>query len=101
MKRIAIATTAAVSVLLLAGCGTGSVSQDDVESKVKEQFSKVITDPFTVTCDGDLPAKKGKTERCVLKDDQGQKLGVTVKVTSVEDGKAQMHFQADDKLMDQ
>jgi len=101
MKRIATVAVSALTLLSLAACGTGSVEKDDVESAVKKEFAKVITDPFKVSCDGDLKAEKGKKERCVLSDNQGQKLGVTVTVTSVKDGKAQMHFKADDKLMSQ
>lgn len=99
MKTITTTLVAAALAASLAGCGTGSVSKSDVESKVKDVFSSKIPGTITVSCDGDLKAEKGKTERCIITADDGSRLGVTVSVTDVKDGKADMHFQADDKPM--
>lgn len=101
MKRIMTALVAVAALSSLAACGTGSVSKSDVESKVKDLMATKIQGDITVSCDGDLKAEKGKSERCVVTADDGSKLGVTVTVKGVDGGKANMHIQADDHLLGQ
>src|ERR1700742_1308119 len=100
MKRIPF--VAIPLVLACAGCGTKTVSKDDIEKQVQSYFDNIAKQNGQasfpkITCPDDLEAKKGKSERCSAK--QGKDtLGITVTVTDVKGDKASLSFKADDKL---
>ncbi|WP_425587755.1 DUF4333 domain-containing protein [Streptomyces plumbiresistens] len=48
-----------------------------------------------ITCPEDLAGKVGTTTRCTLTADDGSTLGVTVKVTSVDENQINFDFEAD------
>ncbi len=75
-------------VSLLGACGTGKVSESEVEQQVKAALTaKVGQAPDSIDCPGDLTGKVGEKMRCVLTAGD-TKYGVTVSVTSVTDKKA-------------
>lgn len=92
----------ALAVLALtfatAGCGGGTVDRAEVEQKVRDGLSKSVgQDAPEASCPKDLPAEKGATIRCSMDFPDGR-LGISVKVTSVEDGEAKFDIQADKEL---
>ncbi|MFE3635088.1 DUF4333 domain-containing protein [Streptomyces cellostaticus] len=102
---IAAVSAAAVGVLL-PGCSasvsvggsTPKLSADKLASTLSAKLAAATGRPEPdVTCPEDLKGKVGTTTRCVLTADDGSTLGVTVKVTSVDDGKIHFDFKADDK----
>ncbi len=84
--------------LLAAGCssGTPTVSQTDVETQVKEALAKQVGQtPKSISCPSSLAATVGATQRCTLTTDDGATLGLTVKVTSVDNGTAKFSVEVD------
>ena len=87
------------AVLVLAACGAGTVDVGDVTSRaervVEEQLGGVDA---AVDCPGDLPAEVGAELRCsVTAEDVPDAYGLTVTVTSVEDGRAAFDVVVDDQ----
>ena len=83
----------------LAACGAGTVDVADVtaraEQLVEEQLGGVDA---RVDCPGDLPAEVGAEMRCsVTAEDVPDAYGLTVTVTSVEDGRASFDIVVDDQ----
>lgn len=67
-----------------AACGASAVSQADIEKGVADQLEAKIGQRPDVSCDGELPAKKGAKLRCELKADDGSTIGATVTATKVD-----------------
>jgi hypothetical protein len=91
-----------LALLAFAGCGTKTVSKDEVEKQVQSYFDNLAKQNGQakfpdIKCPHDLEAKKGKSERCSAKGTDGT-LGITVTVTDVSGDKASLSFKADDKL---
>ncbi|WP_225824411.1 DUF4333 domain-containing protein [Streptomyces naphthomycinicus] len=91
--------------LLLAGCSasvevgksTPELSADRLADTVAAKLAATTGQPKPrVACPEDLPGKVGTTTRCTLTADDGSTLGVTVKVTSVENGQVNFDIKADD-----
>ncbi|MGW1293893.1 DUF4333 domain-containing protein [Streptomyces sp. NPDC002533] len=90
---------------LLVGC-SGSVSignsepklsSDKLATTVSEKLAATTNQPAPdITCPEDLVGKVGTTTRCTLTAKDGSTLGVSVKVTSVEDNKINFDIKADD-----
>jgi hypothetical protein len=102
MKRTPLVTIPLVLAIAVAGCGTKSVSKEEVEKQVQAYFDNLAkqngqTKFPDIKCPDDLEAKKGKSERCSAKGTDGT-LGITVTVTDVSGDKASLSFKADDKL---
>lgn len=104
--RSPIPLTAGVAIVLaFAGCGSSSddtVSKEDVQKQAQAKFDEIAQKQGAktfpkITCPDDLDAEKGKTVRCSATGADGT-LGITVTVTSVEDGKVNLNFKGDDKL---
>ncbi|MEV6834407.1 DUF4333 domain-containing protein [Streptomyces sp. NPDC051133] len=92
--------------VLLAGCSASvkvgasepKLSREKLASTVSAKLAAATGRPKPhVTCPEDLAGKVGTTTRCTLTADDGSTLGVTVRVTSVEDGRIHFDFKADDK----
>ena len=87
--KLLLSTAAAVLAAVLAGCGGGGngVSQSNLEQGLKSSLAKTFGQtPKSVDCAGDLKAKTGASERCVLTAEDGTKYGLTVTVTGLENG---------------
>ena len=76
--------------LVAAACGAGAVKEADVESAVAAQLAAETDQPEPdVDCPDDLDAEVGATMECDLTVEGDDAVyPVTVKVTSIEDGKA-------------
>jgi hypothetical protein len=96
-SRALLATTAVA--VAFAGCGgAGTVDKAEVEKEVQEQLSKSVgAEAPAADCPKDLEAEKDATTRCTMKFPEGE-LGITVKVTSVEDEKVSFNVQADEQV---
>ncbi|MGY1808782.1 DUF4333 domain-containing protein [Blastococcus sp. SYSU D00669] len=83
-------------LVVLAGCGAGSVAADDVAAAVAEQVEGQAGARPDVDCPEDLPAEVGATARCTLTLEgvEGE-YGVTATVTKVEDDQAFFDIQVD------
>ncbi|WP_406495825.1 DUF4333 domain-containing protein [Streptomyces sp. NBC_01604] len=90
--------------VLLVGC-SGSVtvgtsmpkmSSDKLATTLAEKLAATTGQPKPdITCPEDLVGKVGTTTRCTLTADDGSTLGVTVKVTSVDENQINFDFEAD------
>ncbi|MFF3637170.1 DUF4333 domain-containing protein [Streptomyces sp. NPDC002250] len=101
------AVSAAAVGALLSGCSasvnvgesTPKLSADKLASTLSAKLAAATGRPKPdVTCPEDLKGKVGTTTRCTLTANDGSTLGITVKVTSVDDGKINFDFKADDKV---
>lgn len=102
MKRLLLCVLTLAVAASLVACGSNNVSKGDIEKKTQAFFDDLAQKNGQasfpkITCPKDLEAKKGSSERCVAKGNDGT-LGITVTVTEVKDGKASLSFKADDQL---
>lgn len=90
---------AAVVAAGFAGCGAAAtVDRADLEEQVQTKLSQSVgQEAPKASCPDDLKAETAATTRCSMTFDEG-KLGITVKVTSVEDDTAKFDVKADEKL---
>ena len=102
MRAIAL-SGAVLAALLLTGCSAsvgedgGEVSASELAEKVadkqqEENPDKKIDD---VECDGGLEAKEGEEQRCHATDALGDRYGLTVRVTGVDDDKISFRTDPD------
>lgn len=90
--------------LLISGCTIGTkahpIGRHELEQKISSSLTKNVGQkPDDVSCPHELPAKKGATVRCVLTAGN-DKLGVTVRTTSVSDtGRVRFQYQVDKRMM--
>jgi hypothetical protein len=94
---------AAVPVLLLglAACGADSLAADDVATGAEDALEGEVGFRPEVSCPEDLEAEVGAETRCTLTaGDDPTEYGVTVTVTSVEDGTANFDVQVDEEPVD-
>ena len=104
--RPAILVPTLIACLSLAACeesvsiGGGTLSKSEVEDGASKALTKEVGQaPTSFVCPGDLDAKVGATETCVLTDKTGAEYDTTVKVTSVseDDSTAEYDVQVADK----
>ena len=94
-------TAAALAAGGLSACGSDSGGSDanvlraeDLQTDIAQRLGASTGQTPSVTCPGDLAAKKGNALRCRAEVD-GNSLGVTVTVTGTEGGSAQYELQVD------
>jgi hypothetical protein len=104
MKKYAVAL--AVSVIALTGCsgevsvGGNAVEQADLEQVVSDELEEIVGEaPDSIDCPGDLDAEVGAELRCVLTAG-GDRIGVSVTVTTVEGDNVDFDIQVDDEAME-
>lgn len=104
-KRRAMAASVLAAAAFLGGCsvhtevGPRAVSKDQLAVTVKQKLeAQAGQKADSVVCNGDLPAKVGATQRCVLTAG-GTKYGVTVTTTAVNGDDVKYDAQTDDKPM--
>lgn len=103
LTRITGPALAVALALTVAACGgPDTISKDDVAKKVQPEFDKIAQqqgqESFPeITCENDLKAEEGESTRCSATGPDGT-LGITVTVSSVEDGNAKLSFKADSEL---
>ncbi|MFE4450347.1 DUF4333 domain-containing protein [Streptomyces sp. NPDC056796] len=97
--------SAAAACALLVGCSASvsvgnsepKLSSDKLAATVSEKLARTTGQPEPdITCPEDLTGKTGTTTRCTLTADDGSTLGVTVTVTSVDEGKIDFDIKADE-----
>lgn len=99
-----VASAASCGIFLLVGCsvsvGSGpSIDKTTLEQGITDTLTKQVgRKPDSVTCPGPLTAKVGQSARCELVGD-GTRYGVTVTVTSYQDGKAKYDVKVDQQPM--
>ncbi|WP_280832344.1 DUF4333 domain-containing protein [Mycolicibacterium frederiksbergense] len=78
---------------------TKAVSKDQLADIVKQKLeAQVGAEADSVVCEGNLSAKVGATQRCVLTDGS-KKYGVTATATSVDGDNVKFDIDVDDKPM--
>ncbi|NUP21047.1 MAG: DUF4333 domain-containing protein [Streptomyces sp.] len=89
---------AAAAAALLVGCSSETkLAKDDVANSVAEKLAAQTGQPKPdVTCPEDLVGKVGTSLRCKLTATDGTGFGVTVKVTSVENGTIHYDIKVDE-----
>lgn len=96
--RPALALLLPALVAGLAGCGTKTVSASTVAKAAEDALEQQVGTRPDITCPHDLAAKVGATTRCRLTaEGLDGTYGVTVKVRSLDSGKAHFDVQVDDK----
>jgi hypothetical protein len=90
---------AATLALALIGCGgPGTIDRADVEKSAQDELTKTVGQQAPeATCPEDLKAEVGATVRCHMDFPDDTRLGITVKVTSVDGDDAKFSITADDK----
>lgn len=84
--------------LALTACGTLTVNKAELEKQVSDSLERSVGQkPDKITCPGDLvDPQVGSTTRCTLQANDGSSIGVTVKVTSVQDSTVRFDIKVDD-----
>lgn len=97
VRRPVLLVVPALLVVGLAGCGTATVPAKTVAGSAADALQKQVGTRPDITCPHDLEAKVGATTRCTLTaEGLDGSYGVTVRVTSVKNGKANFDVQVDD-----
>lgn len=82
--------------LLLSGCGSTKVSEEDLAEQIKTQLTEEVgQEPDSVECSEGLDAEVGATQRCVLTAGSDE-LGVTATVTSVDGSTVNYDIKVDE-----
>ncbi|MGQ4599695.1 DUF4333 domain-containing protein [Nocardia sp. R6R-6] len=90
---------AAVTACSSAPSGPPSVSTYSLQSKATDLFKgKIHQDPKSVSCDGELDAIVGATQKCTVVDLTGGKWALTAKVTGLTGDMADYDMTFDDKF---
>ena len=98
MSRMMMCTVALA--VALAGCGgTATVDRAQVEKEAQTELSKSVGQQApAATCPGDLDLEVGTTMRCHMDFSEEERLGITVKVESVDGNDGRLSFVADDAV---
>ena len=95
--RTIVAPVLLIAGLALSGCGSGSVTTDELEKQISAQLGEQIgREPESVDCPEPLDAEVGATGRCTLTD-SGATYGVDVEVTKVEGSTASFDIKVDEQ----
>ncbi len=91
--------TLAVAVAV-AGCGgPRNLDRAKIEKDAQTELSKSVGQQApAATCPGELEQELGATKRCYMDFPHGKRLGLTVKVESVDGSDSRLSVVADDKL---
>ena len=101
LVALLVLATAGVAACSASLGDTGTVSEGEVEDRVKEGLAaEVGTAPESVECDDDLPAEVGASIRCVLTAPNGDRVGLTVTTTEVDGDDVRFEFVVDDQVME-
>lgn len=100
MSRTTLLALAGLTIAA-AACGDATVEKAEVEKQAREGLTKSVGKQAPpATCPGDLDAEVGATARCHMDFPDGKRLGITLKVTSVDGSKVNFDIAADDALTD-
>jgi alpha-acetolactate decarboxylase len=103
--KLSVLLAAVCLIAALAGCSahfsTSSLSGEEVAKEAQKQFDKVARERGQgafpkIVCPDELEEVEEATTHCFAKA-EGEKIGIHVEVTSVEDGEVNMHFETEDK----
>lgn len=97
VRRLSLLVVPALLAVGVSGCGSQSVPAKNVATSAEDALQKQVGQRPDISCPHDLEAKVGATTRCTLTaDGLDGTYGVTVRVNSVKDGKANFDVQVDD-----
>jgi hypothetical protein len=98
-----ICTLTPAVAIAMAGCGgPGTVDRAQVEKQAQTALSKSVGQQApAATCPGDLEQEVGATMRCHMDFAEEGRLGLTVKVETVDGSDSRLSFVADDKITEQ
>ncbi len=90
----------ATLAVVLGGCGgPATVDRAQVEKEAQTELSKSVGQKApAATCPGDLDLEVGTTMRCHMDFSEEERLGITVKVESVDGSDGRLSFVADDAV---
>ena len=101
MRQVIRCAVLAVSLGALVGAcgGEDAVDRGELETQVQEKLTETVGQQAPeAVCPDDLKAEKGATTRCHMDFPEGKRLGITVKVSSVDGDTAKFDIAADEKL---
>ncbi|MDP3894456.1 DUF4333 domain-containing protein [Nocardioides sp.] len=105
MKLVPSAAIAAVVLVAATACsgsvsvGSNSVSKSDLEEAVSTQLTETVGQaPDDVTCEGGLEAEVDAEQRCEL-EAGGDRVGLTVTATEVDDSDVSFDIVVDDEVV--
>lgn len=84
-------------VLALGGCGRDAVPAQQIEQEIHKLVLRADGRPAAdVSCPEPLPTRSGSSIRCMVRLDNGQVYGVTVKLRSVEGDRTNYDIEVDE-----
>ena len=96
VRRTALLALLPVIAVTTAGCGPSVVPAREVATAAEQALEKQVGTRPNISCPHDLEAKVGATTRCTLTaDGLDGTYGVTVRVRSVQGGKANFDVTVD------
>jgi hypothetical protein len=92
VRRLPRIVPLAVAAVALSGCGTGVVPRSQLDHLVSRILGAAVHRASPdISCDGDLPARVGATQHCVLSvNGQSERFPVLVRVDRVNGSR--VHF---------
>jgi hypothetical protein len=100
-RRLSLIAGTPLLLLVLAACGAGSVSADQVAESAADVLEEEVGIRPEVTCPEDLQGEVGAEARCTLTaGDDPTEYGVTLTVTSVEGDDVKFDVEVDDAPLD-
>ncbi|MCK9248631.1 MAG: DUF4333 domain-containing protein [Solirubrobacteraceae bacterium] len=94
VHRVAPACVAVAASLLLAACGTATLSQDEIQSTIAEQFKAQGVPLTDVSCPDDIEAEVDTPISCTGKNPSGTVLRLEGKVSGIDGDKARFEVKA-------
>jgi acetolactate synthase small subunit len=93
--RLALIGTTLVAALALAGCGTElTVSSDEIQTQISDQFAQQGINIETITCE-EVDGEVGAPITCTATDDQGQEGQIEGEITAVDEENETVEFDVE------
>jgi hypothetical protein len=105
LNKLGLLIAALALAVVAGGCSahfsTSSLSGEEVAKEAQKQFDKIAREQGQgafpkITCPDDLEEVEEATTDCFAKA-EGEKIGIHVDVTSVENGQVNMHFDTEEE----
>ena len=97
-RRLPLLAAFPILLVGLSGCGSGTLSADEVATKAEDALEQQVGARPTISCPDDVKAEVGAQTRCTLTGgDDPAEYGVSIKVTEVDGDNAKFDIQVDDQ----